>query len=80
MVTGGTSGIGGAISQGLAAKGATLVMVGRNAAKGSDAVARLQGETSNQSVEFLQADMFSQASIRSLAASVQERLHESTFS
>ena len=73
VVTGGTSGIGGAISRGLAGKGATVVMTARDPAKGSAAVAEIGRESGNRSVEFLQADMLSQEAIRSLAASLQER-------
>lgn len=67
VVTGGTSGIGGAISLGLARQGAHVLMAGRNAAKGRAAVAAIREETGNANIEFRQADFLSQASIRSFA-------------
>ncbi len=67
LVTGGTSGIGGAISEGLARLGGHVVIVGRDAAKGERVAAELRKATGNSGVEFMQADLLSQKSIRALA-------------
>lgn len=61
MVTGATSGIGLVAAQALAQLGATTVLVGRNPEKGPAAVACIQQETGNASVEFMLADLSIQA-------------------
>ena len=68
LVTGGTAGIGLETARGLAAQGAQVVLVGRNAERGAAAVAELQASTGNQRVAFLQGDLASQADTRRLAA------------
>lgn len=70
LITGGTSGIGSAIARGLAARGANVIVVGRNPTKGQAAVTAMRSQTGNASIEFMQADLFSQKSIRALAAAV----------
>lgn len=72
VVTGGTSGIGGAISRGLAALGAHVIMVGRNADKGRAIAAELEEQPGNAAVEFARADLLSQKSIRALAATLEK--------
>lgn len=72
VVTGGTSGIGGAISHGLAMLGAHVVMVARDAGKGRSAAAELKAQTGNPGIEFVQADLLSQRSVRQLAASLEK--------
>ncbi|MGA2110888.1 MAG: SDR family oxidoreductase [Anaerolineales bacterium] len=67
VVTGATDGIGLAAAEGLARLGARVLAVGRNAQKGRNVVARLQRETGNADVSFLQADLSSQTQVRSLA-------------
>jgi NAD(P)-dependent dehydrogenase (short-subunit alcohol dehydrogenase family) len=74
VVTGGTSGIGGAISCGLVSLGARVVMVGRNADKGRAATAELARQTGNTTVEFAQADLLQQASIRELATHLERTI------
>jgi len=78
MVTGATSGIGLATAQSLAQQGATVIAVGRNPERGAAAVAQMQQQTGNPSVEFMLADLSQQAQIRHLAQefrSHHSRLH-----
>lgn len=73
LVTGATSGIGLAIARGLAACGATVILVGRSEAKCATLVARIKQETGNPSVEPMLADLASQREIRRLADEVKTR-------
>ena len=67
MVTGATSGIGAATAYGLAQKGATVIVVGRDRKRCSDEVRKIIRGTSNNSVEYLVADLSSQKDIHRLA-------------
>ena len=67
LVTGATSGIGGATALGLARLGATVLIVGRNADKCSREVRRIQRKTGNKSVAFVVADLSVQSDIGRLA-------------
>lgn len=67
MVTGATAGIGEVTARELARQGATVIVVGRNAERCQRTVAAIQRDTGNSSVEFLCADLSSQAQIRRLA-------------
>jgi NAD(P)-dependent dehydrogenase (short-subunit alcohol dehydrogenase family) len=73
MVTGANSGMGREIALALAGKGATLVMVSRNAERGEAARADVQQRTGNQAVELLVADISSLQSVRALAQQFQAR-------
>jgi NAD(P)-dependent dehydrogenase (short-subunit alcohol dehydrogenase family) len=73
MVTGATAGIGAVAALELARQGATLVGVGRNSEKCAAVATRIRTETSNPSVEYLVADLSSQAQIRQLAQTFQSR-------
>jgi retinol dehydrogenase-12 len=73
VVTGGTDGIGKAAAHGLALRGATLLVHGRDPAKGARAVAELKASSGNASIEFLQADFASLADVRRLAAEIAQR-------
>ena len=78
LVTGATAGIGQATAHALAQQGATVVVVGRNPQKCRATVRQIQQETGNPRVEYLVADLFSQADIRALAEAFKrrhERLH-----
>ena len=68
LVTGATSGIGKSTALGLARQGATVVIVGRNQAKGEAARQEIQTVSGNPAVDLLLADLSSQESVRQLAA------------
>lgn len=67
LVTGATAGIGLVTARELARRGATVVLVGRNAERGAQVAQAIIQETGNPSVEFLAADLSSQAQVRDLA-------------
>ena len=73
VVTGGTDGIGKAAAHVLAARGAKLLIHGRDRDKGARAVAELEARSGNPAIEFLAADFGSLAEVRQLAAAVRER-------
>lgn len=68
LVTGATAGIGLVTARELARRGARVILVGRNAARGARVVGEIQCDTKGALVEFIQADMSSQAEVRTLAA------------
>jgi retinol dehydrogenase-14 len=74
LVTGGTSGIGKAAARQLAAKGARVLLVGRDPAKTEATVGEIKAASGNDAVEGLLADLSSQSSIRALAGQVIARL------
>jgi NAD(P)-dependent dehydrogenase (short-subunit alcohol dehydrogenase family) len=67
LVTGATSGIGAVTARALAATGATVVLVGRDRARAEASVEKIRRETGSQTVDYLLADLSSQAEIRRLA-------------
>lgn len=73
VLTGATSGIGLSTAEALAAAGAHLVLVARNAAKAAEVSARLADKTGNRNVEFVQADFSDLASVRRGAAGILDR-------
>jgi NAD(P)-dependent dehydrogenase (short-subunit alcohol dehydrogenase family) len=73
LVTGATRGIGRAIAQALAQRGATVVLVARGPTAGEIVAADLQQATGNHEVRAVQGDLASQASIRQLAAEFRRR-------
>lgn len=75
LVTGATAGIGEVTAFKLAQMGATVVGVGRNPAKCAATESRIRAETENPNVEFLVADLSSQAQIRALDASFRQKYH-----
>jgi len=78
LVTGATRGIGRAIAQALAQRGATVVLVARSPTVGEIVAADLQQATGNKEVSALQGDLASQSSIRQLASDFRrhhDRLH-----
>jgi len=73
LVTGATAGIGLVTARELARLGATTVVVSRNHERCAAAVAEIQQETGNPHVDFIAADLSSQAQIRQLAITFQRR-------
>ena len=67
LVTGATAGIGFATALGLAQQGATVIGVGRNRDKCQIVAAHIRQQTGNTAVEFMQADLSSQAEVRRFA-------------
>ncbi len=73
LVTGATSGIGKATALRLAQMGATVVMVGRDRAKGEAAQSEIKTKSGNDAVDLLLSDLSSQESIRQLAENFRQR-------
>ena len=72
VVTGATDGIGRVTARALAERGAEVVLVGRNAAKGAEVCKAIHRSSRNDRVRFEQADLSSQAEIRALAKRLTE--------
>ncbi len=70
LVTGGTDGMGKEIARGLAQKGATVIITGRNPIKGKTVQDELRKNTGNPHIEFSIADFSSLESVRNLASEV----------
>lgn len=78
LVTGATGGIGEVAARALAVEGARVVIVGRSQAKAEATVEAIKRKTGNQNVEYMLADLSSQAEVRRLAAEFKakyDRLH-----
>ena len=78
MVTGATAGIGRVTARELVRRGASVILVGRNAQRGSETVAAIQRETGNATVSFIAADLSLRAGVHRLAQeflSGHQRLH-----
>ncbi|HEV8193985.1 MAG TPA: SDR family oxidoreductase [Ktedonobacterales bacterium] len=73
LITGATSGIGFITARELAAKGMTVVLVGRDPAKTKAADEHIKHETGNTQGEYLVADLSSQAEVRRLANDFKQR-------
>ncbi len=73
MITGATSGIGKAAAVQLAELGATLVLVGRNAAKTEAVIGEVKQRTGNAEVYALIADLSVQQAVRRLAGDFADR-------
>jgi len=72
LVTGANSGLGRAVAQDLAAKGARVLMLVRDAGRGEAARAEIVAATGNSRVELVLCDLSSQAEVRRAAAEVRE--------
>jgi NAD(P)-dependent dehydrogenase (short-subunit alcohol dehydrogenase family) len=70
LVTGGNSGIGRAVAVALAGRGAHVVLSGRDAARGEQAVAAIRAD--GGTADFVQADLRDEASARALARQAEE--------
>jgi NAD(P)-dependent dehydrogenase (short-subunit alcohol dehydrogenase family) len=73
LLTGATSGIGLAGAIELARRGAKLAIVARNQSRAAEAVRQMEAAAPGASVDVLEADLASQASVRRLAQEVLER-------
>lgn len=73
LVTGATSGIGLETAKGLAARGATVAIVGRDPEKTARIAVQIREATGNPAVETFLADLSAQAEVRRLAADVRSR-------
>lgn len=72
LVTGANSGIGKATALALAQRGATVVMVCRDRARGEQARSEITTTSRNNAIDLLQADLSSQQSIRQLVETFQQ--------
>jgi len=71
LVTGATSGIGLSTALGLAQLGATVVLVGRNRARGAAALARIRDEAGSADARYFPADLSVQAEVHQLVRDFQ---------
>ena len=74
IVTGATNGIGEVTAQTLAQMGATVIGVGRNPVKCVETADRIKAATGNNNVDFLVADLASQAQVRQLADVIKRKV------
>ncbi|MFM9864808.1 MAG: SDR family oxidoreductase [Micropepsaceae bacterium] len=74
VVTGATDGIGKVTARELAKMGASVTIVGRNAAKGEAAVAELRNAAGHERVGFVAGDLESQAGVRAAASEIKARV------
>lgn len=74
VVTGATDGIGKVTARELAKAGASLTIVGRNAAKGEAVVAELRRAAGHDRVAFVAGDLANQKGVRAAAAAIKSRL------
>ena len=72
-VTGANSGIGKETALALARMGATVVLVCRSEARGTEALADIKAQTGNDAVSLVVADFSSQRQVREAAAAIQEK-------
>jgi NAD(P)-dependent dehydrogenase (short-subunit alcohol dehydrogenase family) len=70
LVTGSTDGLGRALAHQLAGRRATVLLHGRDAAKGESTLREIQAATGNERLSFVLADFSSLAQVRSLAEQV----------
>lgn len=75
IVTGAASGIGAVTAQALAQQGATVIIVDRDAEKGTATTDQIKQQTGNAAVELMAADLSSQQAIRQLVQQFKSRYH-----
>jgi NAD(P)-dependent dehydrogenase (short-subunit alcohol dehydrogenase family) len=71
LITGATDGLGRAVATELAGAGATLLVHGRDDARGAETLAEIRRRTGSDAVSFHRADLASLDQVRSLAAEVE---------
>jgi len=74
LITGASSGIGHAMALELARRGMEIIMVSRDSSRGIAACDGIKRASGNDHVSFLQADLSSQSSIRSLCSTLDGRI------
>ena len=67
LITGGNAGIGKETAVGLASKGAHVVLTSRDAARGAEALAEIEQRSGSDSVDVMELDLASLASVREFA-------------
>src|SRR5438270_7129628 len=72
LITGATDGLGRALAEELAAGGATLLIHGRDDARGEKALDEIRGRTGNDRLHWLRANLASLAEVRALAQQVRD--------
>jgi NAD(P)-dependent dehydrogenase (short-subunit alcohol dehydrogenase family) len=75
LITGATDGLGRALATDLAARGATLLIHGRDDARGRETIDEIRARTGNENLHWLRADLASLDEVRALAEQV-TREHE----
>jgi retinol dehydrogenase 12 len=73
LVTGGTDGIGRQTAKGLAQRGATVVVVGRSAAKGQTTLQFIRNAVPSAKIEYIQTDLSLMSEVRRLADEFRHR-------
>ena len=73
VITGATDGIGKVTATGLAEKGYTLGLVGRNKEKGEGVVSELNEKTRNAGIHYFNADLSLMAEIKKVAGEIQNK-------
>ncbi|GFO55730.1 3-oxoacyl-ACP reductase [Geomonas sp. Red276] len=71
LITGATDGLGEAVAGDLAARGATILLHGRDPSKGQRVMQKIRERSGSAKVSYFNADLSSLAEVRSLAAAVQ---------
>jgi retinol dehydrogenase 12 len=74
VVTGGTDGIGKVAAAALAKAGASVTIVGRNAAKGETVVREIKAQAGHERVGFVLGDLSGQSGVRAAAKELNNRL------
>lgn len=75
LITGGTAGIGRAAALKLAELGASVIIIGRDLARGQQTVAAMQKSAPGQAFDFLPANLQSMAGTREAARQIHDRLN-----
>src|SRR5207237_3757567 len=70
LITGATDGLGRALAAELAAAGATLLIHGRDDARGHETIEEIRTRTGNENLHWLRADLSSLEEVRTLAEQV----------